>query len=292
MRRVNPKNEPLRVLFYGIPGSTKTRTACTACDDPRTAPVLLLEMAANIISIRDYKNQPDVIHIDSMEDFNGIYTWLKAGQPADSEFCKSMDLRPPYRTLIIDQLTDLQRMVANKATGNLSTFEKAGVMPEAAQIQHFGQILNYMVKFTILFYGLPMHVIVNCQERQDKDETTGGIMAMPFLWGQSSTEVGSYAFLVSRLVHRNVVSNIATMKLAIGEMPESATSVALLRPSGKYVAKDQYGMRNPKGELLSFMVDPSIPKMLDLIYGPGQGPTGELPPTTLSPYPPFPERNK
>ena len=285
MKRINPQSEPLRVLFYGLPGSTKTRTACTACNDPRTSPVLMLEMAANIVAIRDFSVQPDIIRIEKLEDFTPIYDWLAKGQPVN-EFSDSLGLKPPYRTLIVDQITDTQRMVFNKATGNLATALQAGVIPSPSQIQHFGQVLGYMVKFIDLFYKLPMHVIVCCQERVDKDEQTGATMAMPLLWGQSATEVASYAYLVARLIHRSRVQNMATIKLAIGEMPEDATSVALFMPSGKYVAKDQYGMKNEKGDIMPYMVDPSVPKMLDAIYGPGLGPTGkEVQPYKQTPKP-------
>jgi len=273
MRKVNPSAEPLKILFYGIPGSTKTRTSCTACLDPRTSPVLMLEAGGNPIAIRDYPSQPDIIHIDSLEDFNPIYEFLAGGQPANHPLVSAMGLRPPYRTLIIDQITDIQRRVFEKATGNITTAGKPGIIPNPSQIQHFNQVLGYMIKFATLFYSLTnIHVIITSQEREDKDESTGMITYRPLLWGQSGTEVGGYAYLVSRLIHRSRLD--AKLKLVAGELPENATSVALFMTSGKFVAKDQYGMRDEKGNVIPLMVDPSIPKMLDLIYGPGQGPAG------------------
>jgi hypothetical protein len=269
MRKTSPKEEPLRILFYGMPGSTKTRTSATACNDPRTSPVLYLEAGGNPISLRDYKHPPDIIHIDALEDFNPIYEWFLKGQPADAALVRDMDLHPPFKTLMIDQITDVQRMTMNKASGNMITADMPGTIPNPMQIQHFNATLGHMIKFAKLFFGLPdMHVIITCQEREDKDETTGLISYKPLLWGQSAGEVGGYAYLVSRLVHRTRVGTDAKLKLAIGEMPDDAASVALFMPSGKYIAKDQYGMRGPDGGLLPFMVNPSIPKILDLVYGP------------------------
>ncbi len=272
MRRTIPQQEPLKILFYGIPGSTKTRTAASAALDPRTSPVLYLESGGNVISIRDYNPQPDVIHIDALEDFNPIYEWLTNGQP-ECKFQKDFELRTGYKTLVIDQITDIQRMTMNKASGNMGTATSPGTIPQTMQIQHFNSTLAHMVKFATLFYGLKdMHVIITCQEREDKDEQTGLISYKPLLWGQSAGEVPGYAYLVSRLVHRARVNTDSKMKLAIGEQPESVTSVAFFMPSGKYVAKDQYGMHDEDGGPLNYMIDPSIPKLLDAIYGPGQGP--------------------
>ena len=273
MRKTEPKEEPLKILFYGIPGSTKTRTSATASNDPRTSPVLYLEAGGNPIALRDYVNPPDILHIDALEDFNPVYEWLATGQDPKSPFCKDWDLHPPYRTLMIDQITDVQRMTMNKASGNMGTALVPGTIPNPMQIQHFGSTLGHMVKFATLFYGLKdIHVIITSQEREEKDDTTGLISYRPLLWGQSSTEFGGYAYMVSRLIHRSRVQIDNKLKLAIGEMPENATSVALFMPSGKYMAKDQYGMKDDDGSLLPFMVDPSIPKILDKIYGPGRGP--------------------
>jgi len=275
MRKTIPREEPLKILFYGIPGSTKTRTSATAANDPRTAPVLYLEAGGNPIALRDYKNPPTILHIDALDDFNPVYEWLLNGQDPKAKFCVDWELTPPYRTLMIDQITDIQRMTMVIASGNQATSLKPGTIPNNMQIQHFNSTLGHMIKFGTLFFGLTnMHVIITSQEREDKDETTGLITYKPLLWGQSATEFGGYAYLVSRLVHRTRVAQDAKMRLAIGEMPEGASSVALFMPSGKYIAKDQYGMRDKDGGLLPFMVDPSIPKMLDLIYGPGRGPAG------------------
>ncbi len=123
-----------------------------------------------------------------------------------------------------------------------------------------------MVRFSYLFYGLPMHVIINCQEKAEKDEATGAIHYAPLLWGQSDVEVGSYAFLVARLVHRAVLSNAQLKTLEDPAQKESGakiTSVALFTPTGKYDAKDQYHMG------IDFMADPTMTKMLDLIWPDG-----------------------
>jgi hypothetical protein len=260
-RRIDPRSTPyLRALFYGIPGSTKTRTVGTACLDKRSAPVLWLDAAGNPISIREYDPGPDIIKIEELKDLNDPYVWIKAGQPKDHPFCKQFQLEPPYRTLVVDQITDVQRISYELVTNNKEG--GPGDIPKPHQIQHFLGIMGQMVKFAKLYYDLPLHVIMTAQEKSEKDDITGVVRNAPLLWGQSDVEVPGYAYLVARLVHRAVVSP-AIMKVvedSAGGEAEKIASVAFFLPSGKYVAKDQYGALGP------YMANPTISKMLDLIW--------------------------
>ena len=51
----------IRMILYGMPGATKTRTAATATFDERSAPVLMLNASAKHISIRDNLTYPKII---------------------------------------------------------------------------------------------------------------------------------------------------------------------------------------------------------------------------------------
>jgi hypothetical protein len=246
----------LKLLLYGQAGSTKTRTSATAAMDPRTSPALMLEQAGNPISLRDFKTLPDIIHISQLEDYNPFYEWLAAGQPIEHPVVKAFDLHPPYKSLIIDGITEVQRYSFQIVTGSRNV--GPGSFPASTEIQHFNKVLGQMVNFARLFFSLPMHVIMTSLEKEDKDETTGLISYKPLLWGQSSGEVCGYAFVVARLVHRAKLEK-GVLKAMEDSITDETVSVALFRPSGKYVAKDQMGMGVP------FMADPTITKMLDLI---------------------------
>jgi hypothetical protein len=260
-KRTDPRDTPyLRALFYGIPGSTKTRTAGTACLDPRSAPVLWLDAAGNPISIRTFEPAPHIIKIEELKDLNDPYTWIKMGQPKDHPFCKQFNLTPPYKTLVVDQLSDVQRISYELVTGNQGG--GPGDIPKPHELRHFLAILGQMVKFVKLYFDLPIHVIMTALEKSERDDITGMTRSAPLLWGQSDTEVPGYAYLVARLVHRAAASP-AVLKVvedSAGGDAGKITSVALFLPSGKYVAKDQYGALGP------YMSDPTITKMLDLIW--------------------------
>jgi hypothetical protein len=220
------------------------------------SPVLHIDAGGNPISIRDYKSIPDIIQVDKLDDFNLIYEWLAAGQPASTKV-KEMGLTPGYKTLIIDHITDIQRMSFRQVVG--TTNVGPGSIPATAEIQHFNKVLGQMVNFARLFFALDMHVLMTALERSDKDELTGAFMQKPLLWGQSSSEVSGYAYVVARLVHRTRLSG--KIKMAIGEdvINDQASIVALFRPSGKYIAKDQYLM------LGDYMADPTMTKIYELV---------------------------
>lgn len=255
--RVEPKAEQyLKALLYGQAGSTKTRTAGTAALDERLAPVLMLEQGGNPLSIHTYKKVPDIVHIDKLEEYNPFYAWLAAGQPKDDPIVNLFDLHPPYKTLVIDSITEVQRLSFGIVTGNARV--GPGSIPAQVERQHFYKVLGQMTTFARLFFELPMHVILTSLEREDKDETTGLISYKPLIWGQSAGEVAGYAYLVARLVHRAKLQG-KDLRMVEDSITDQTVSVALFTPTGKYVAKDQYGCMGP------YMADPSIPKMLDLL---------------------------
>lgn len=261
-KRSDPFESPyLRLLLYGIPGSLKTRTAGTACLDERTSPVLWLDAAGNPVSIRDYPEHPDIIMVEELKDLNDPYNWIREGQPANHPFVKRFNLRPPYKCLVVDQITDVQRLSYNLVTGNTTT--GPGDIPKAHQIQHFMGILNQMVNFAKSYYSLPLHVIMTAQEKTETDTTTGLTRNAPLLWGQADTEVPGYANVVARMVHRAVTKTALLKVIEDATLEKVIDGVALFLPSGKYVAKDQFG------RLGSYIVDPTVTKMLDLIYGIG-----------------------
>jgi hypothetical protein len=253
------KSPYARVMLYGQPGSGKTRTVGTASLDERSAPCLMLSSAGNPESISDYDPLPDIIEIEALKEYNPIYEWLAAGQDPNSPVVKEMDLRPPYKSLVVDGITETQRMSFQVVVG--TTMTGPGSIPPTAEIQHFNKVLGQMVNFARLFFSLPMHVFITSLEREDRDQMTGAITYKPLLWGQSAGEVPGYALSVGRMVHRAKMDSKMKKAMSVAEDPvgENVTSVAFFLPSGKFQAKDQ------TGTLGDWMQNPTVAKMLDLI---------------------------
>lgn len=252
----------IRAMFYGKPGSTKTRTVGTATLDARTYPVLWLNAAGNPESIRDYSQVPDIINIEELKDINTPYNWIMQGQKT-CKFTEEFGLLNdgPYKSIVVDQVTDIQRL-------SFDTVMKQpdlgpGDIGKHSDRRDFYGVLGQMVRFAKLYFDLPMHVFMTCLEKQTVNEVTGAVSYSPLLWGQSDTEVPGYALIVSRLVHRAATKKALLKVIEDSTGDETIHSVALFKPSGQYLAKDQLS----NGRLGDFMQDPTVTKMMDAIYG-------------------------
>ena len=247
----------IRMMLYGMPGATKTRTAATATFDERSAPVLILNASANPISIRDYLPFPNIIDVWELKDLNDPYDWIIRGQPKDDPLVAQFDLTPPYRTLIVDQITELQRMYFDKVMA-INSLKPADI-PMKRTYNHFGRVLQGMMHLSRLYLdqSIPMHIIFVAQEREAN--TDEGRLVGPMLEGASQVEVPSYCNIVSRVQHYSQADK--TIQRVLEKNHPEASSIAFFAPTGKFQAKDQFG------RLPSYMIDPTFTKMLDLIYG-------------------------
>jgi hypothetical protein len=260
----------IKALFYGAPGTTKTRTAASAVFVEEMWPVLMLESAANPLSIRDYEYRPTILTMESMKDFNYPYDWLRNGQPKDHPFvrgCEQMEveLTFPYKTVIIDGGSEVQRHAFKAVVPGRDA--NVGDVPPSLERQHFGQILAMMTNWSYKFVQLPMHVVLTCLEQEKQEGANGPIYRRPLIWGQSQVEMSSYVYLVMRLTAAQHLDTRTQAVVAgdIAEVKESHT-IGFTKKTASFYAKDQYGMCDEKGELLRFMFDPTMPKIWDAIY--------------------------
>jgi len=248
----------LKALLYGPPGSTKTRTSATAAADKRTSPVLHIDMGGNPLSIRTYRERPDVISAETFVDLNNAHRWLAAGQPQRGQLYEMLGSpKEPYKTVTFDGITTLQRRVMSRATGN-DAKDPADVLT-AAEYKHHGTVLMQMIKFAEAFFILPMHVIITALEYEQQD-SGGAIYYRPQLTGQAASEVPAYAYLVGRMMHVNRVAGALRQAMS-DEITGDTVSVMLLQPSSRWYAKNQYCAGEP------YIVDPTVTKIMDLIAG-------------------------
>jgi len=242
---------PLKMLLYGYAGSGKTRLAGTAALDERTSPVLWLDSGGNPISLRKYPQKPDIIEVEAYADFNPFYNWLAEGQPKNDPIVAEYQLKPTYKTLVIDTITDTQRLAFDMITGN--SHIRPGQVPAQIEIQHFNRILSTMTKFAYYFLEkLDMNVIITAQEDLKNN------FAEPLIWGAADREVSGYALMVMRLIHYTRMEGRIEQALS-DEIPDDFTNLGLITMSQRFAAKDQYGTGQ------THIFDPTITKVLDLI---------------------------
>ncbi len=190
-----------------------------------------------------------------MKDLNAPYDWFKKGQPEDHVMVRKVGLEPGYKTVILDSVTDLQRIIIDEVTDRADT--GPGDPVGALGRQGFGQLLGRSLHLTRLFFDLPVHVLMTTLE------TIQDGRAVPLLWGQASDEVPGYAYAVGRLTHYDDLP--VKMRTAFKGNVESAASpyISLWSKTSKYYAKDQYGAFG------NYMFDTTLTKMLDMVYEPG-----------------------
>lgn len=265
--------QTLATFFYGDPGGGKTTLVASAMDDPRTAPLLLLNCGGNPASIRRRSTLPTILTIEDVAELNPVFDWLKAGQPTSEKDLPArlksaygLELTPPYRSVAIDGMTELQRVIQDKNLGNAGKGPGSDLKP--AQIQDWGKVLSQVTYIARLFFSLAdeqkfpdgrvvpgISVFVTALERVDHDQLTGVMSYGPGLWGQARAEVPAYSLLTSRLVRRNKLPQ------AMAQEAGEAYSVAFFDQLGKFLAKDQYGGLPP------MMSEPTVPKIMEILYG-------------------------
>lgn len=258
MRKVTPKSEPLRVLIEADPGSGKTRLADTANQSPLTSPALHLDMRGNTITLAAVPDWPHyVVGIDDPADIAVVYNWLLKGQPKEGPVAE-MFPGVEFKTVILDTLTQYHNMELNRITGNVS--KKIGQPTKQPKIQDWGELLRRTVHLMGALGDLPIHVIITVQSSEEQDKVTGAILHRPQLWGKSTKEVPAFVYVHAQLVQALRLTRSMRAQMGIPDDVTSETRIALFTPRFDSMAKDQ------TGRLGSFMVDPTISKMCDLIY--------------------------
>ena len=191
-----------------------------------------------------------------MSDFNRPYEWIEAGQSPLHGFCEEFNLNPPYKTIIVDGLTEVQRFVINKVS-NKGFATKPGTLTPRLDRQGFGQLLGTMLNWALHYVQLDINVILTSLEA---DKQAAGEMrkAWPLLWGQSGNEICGYVYSVARLVTQ-LNAPKALLKAEVDKVTKQTQNVALFRETHQYYGKDQYGMSR------YHITDPTMTRIMDLL---------------------------
>lgn len=255
----------LKALYYGVPGSGKTRLAYSAALDDRMHPVLGIDAFGNPESVRSYKRLPTVIRISEIKDMNDPYNWLASGQPLDHPFAEEFGFKHPFKTIVLDTLTDIQRYAFNEV---MNIPDEPGHVPMKREWDHFNKVLGIMINMGKLFFELAetqkIHVIMTAHEKKKEDRMTGQDMYNVLLDGQSDNEVPGKAMMVGRMTHISRLGAREKKELRDAkEDVESSTVACFVKPSSSFVAKDQYGTGR------DYFLDPTMTDILDAIESGG-----------------------
>lgn len=260
----------LRMLVYGDSGSGKTTFLGTAMQCEETFPLLVLNARGQPISLRYLRHRPLVLEIETIKDFNVVYTWLLGGQRSDFlvnhpqlgdivlDYLRVIDAKK-FKSLAVDSITQVQRLAMEQIVGGTMPANPATV-PTQTQIQHWGRTLALMTNFADKFFQLPLHVIMTALTRRENIPAMGLTLFCPFLWGQSNLEIPSHAEIVGRLMCTGTIpvkqqKGISTAASQAGQ--ELPFNIMYLKGGRDYMAKWQ-GVLNPP----SMMANPSVSKFI------------------------------
>lgn len=265
MRAYNPQIAvpTLKAFVFGDTSTGKTNLLATAMDDVRTSPMLMLTCMGNPESIRRRVTLPFIGELEATSDLNPVYEYLVNGQLETHPFAgklKEMGWDPqehgPFKAIALDSATEYQRIALDEMTGNRS--KRIGDDLKAPDRQMWGQALARLTRVARLLYGLPnMSVFITALEKRELEEATGAYSMRPGLWGQADGEVPSYSLLTMRLTKVSSIPVVATRKQL-----EGTYNIGYIDQQAQVLGGEKYG------GLPKEIPGPTIPKIMDYIYGP------------------------
>ena len=224
----------LNVLVYGKHGCGKTYLACTAADDERSNPVLLIDVEGGSRTAIGFENL-DIVKPDTWDEITAVRDHLTEGNHE-------------YKTVILDSLTETQSLLLDQ----LAQTNKSGV-PELREYSiATTRIISLVRRLRIMSQRQGITVVFTAGLREDENKSTGVRTLMPAMTPETS---------------RSVVGAVDSVWLleSKGEGGRSLT----LNERPRVVAKT----RTPRvvSELPGNVDNPSISSLLDIVNGKAKG---------------------
>jgi len=231
----------LNILVYGVPGCGKTHFLGTAADDPRTSPVLVLDVEGGLRTLRKFPNKHNIerIVVRSLRDIDEKYNML---------YHSIAEGRFPYKTIGIDSGTELADLDMRLVMADAYQRNPDKVNIDVPSPREWGITRNHMRKLIRAFKDLPCNFIMTAQmgEKQEEGQPT---TYFPGFAGKLVREAPGFFDIVGYLsVDYDPTGGPVTRKLQI-------------QGTKKVVAKDRDDL------LGGLMENPTIPQMWNKING-------------------------
>lgn len=204
----------LKVLLYGMPGTRKTVFTATAPNP------LIIDIERGAHSIR---NHPELAAKCKVLEFKSIF---QAEQLLNYLPNKANILGLADReTLVVDSFSelskrDLDEIVGDAASKDASRNKYLPIGPD------YNISTEHMRQFASKLRDLPMHVIVTCHVKEEKDESTGRILVRPNLTPKLAGTLAGIFDVVGYMQLDNDVAKLqvhptdkVTAKTRIGGLP-------------------------------------------------------------------------
>jgi hypothetical protein len=243
--------EAIKALWYSPPGHGKTTLLGTAVGDKRVSPMLLLEFEAGTRSIeskiRKIKleelgakkptiDKIDVVSIQTWADFDIAYDFLLEGNH-------------DYKSVGLDSLSEINWLNMSEAL-RIAMTEDRKHDPDIPEQRDYLRSAGQIRKLVRFFRNLPLHVFFTSNAQWLQDPQTRDNKLWPSLTGKLAFEIPGLVEIVGYLA-------------IVDEEDDKTSRWLFVQPTGRFEAKD----RTEGGKLGEYIVEPTIPKIFDLIEG-------------------------
>jgi phage nucleotide-binding protein len=240
---LDERDQYANILIYGESGVGKTVFASSA---PR--PIIWLEAEGGTASISDKKGI-DIAKVRGLASYREALVYLEANPGK-------------YKTVVIDSFSETQAAVLKDIMGAVKKIDEN--RDEFAPLfAEWGKLTGVMREIARAFRDLPTNLVITALQREDKDDLTGRIKVRPRLSPTLADELPAFMDAVLYLYSASVKRG-ETGAEGVEADDEGVTLVrnALIRPTGKYVAKARIPKGSPSPD---FIADPTFDKVADLL---------------------------
>jgi hypothetical protein len=230
----------LKMLVYSPVGHGKTSLLGTADQDPRLTPALILDFEGGIDAIRS-----KVTPLESLEDDveSRIYSWRVKGWTDFDLVHQSLLRVNPFKLVCIDSLSEANYLLAQTILQKVRATDPRHD-PDILEQMDYQRLAVWMRRLIRAYRDLDCHVVMTALAQDMQDPITRQFEYRPALTGKLSIEAPAMFSVVGYL--------------GVGEKGERHL---LTQPFGRFLAKD----RSEGGRLKGDLVDPTLPKILDLL---------------------------
>lgn len=232
---VNQKAAFINFLVYGDPGVGKTILSGSASIVEEMSPVLLIDVEGGTLSLRTTFPKVETVRVQNFKELDAVYGELHRGNH-------------PYKTVVLDSLTELQKLSMLVIMRDLMNKEPDRD-PEIPSVREWGKNIEQTRRVVRAFRDLRMHTIFTALAQTDKDVRTGVLLTKPSLSGKVANEVGGF------------IDILAYLYVKKDKDSDELVRMLLTTRTDKEAAKDR------SGKLPQVIKNPSMQLILNYING-------------------------
>ena len=190
IEKLGKKSYNSNMLIYGESGAGKTLLAGSADEIPEMRKVLVIDIEGGALTLRDKFPNVDSIRVKTWDDMQNVYEELYLGKHG-------------YQTVIIDSLTEAQRMSMDQIMRKLVE-ENSDRDPDVAGMREWNVNIEQTRKFVRGFRDLPVNTIFTALVQTETNKSTGAIKRKPSLSGKVKDEVAGFLDIVVYLYTKEI----------------------------------------------------------------------------------------